>query len=625
MQENNNIDDLFRSAIEPYRAEPSAAGKEAFFAALARKRSARVRRRRWGLFSASILLVLLSFTAYKFFSSSNDLSQVRRIENSSTPKKENPIDAQVKSETSMEAITNKNTQTRNPIGATSITGQTNSPANPAYSNAITPAKSTLLSSPEPVTRKTVTAALVTKSTGNETKKSFDSTNETRVNSPDPAEEVLKKSARVSTPAEITENTITRELQNPLPVSGSVTRIDKETTSRINPAEEERIVKDGLEESPEFITENAAAPLEKLSGITPANPTPPVSTGIKNETAGSPENSDAGVPGSNSADAALPMAQASGNEETSDAKTTPAVQPVVAANTDSTSDYLPSTNPESRASLLKKIFSRMSAEIYFSPDYVKNRLASNNSYTGTASKNPADYSGQNSDFSYSTGLHIGVDVSSKWTILSGISFSTFSQSSVYNTIQIVADSVYKVQHEPDGHGHGHGHGQGNNHPPPNSNNDHHYVVHTPCGSIDLHNEPPPQFGNTNPQNGESLNIKTEVSETIHFVYVPLIVRYQFGKGKFSFLAEGGGAINFVSKDMIHVTVNDSYQESNNLDGLNNINYSLLLGAGVKYNFYRGLSTFLKPSLRYSVTPINDSNPIYSYPYYLGIGAGLSIHF
>ena len=75
----------------------------------------------------------------------------------------------------------------------------------------------------------------------------------------------------------------------------------------------------------------------------------------------------------------------------------------------------------------------------------------------------------------------------------------------------------------------------------------------------------------------------------------------------------------------ITIDDSYTENNERDGLRNLNYSLLLSAGAKYNFYKGLSITLKPSFRYSITPVNQVNPLSSYPYYIGAEMGFSIHF
>jgi hypothetical protein len=280
---------------------------------------------------------------------------------------------------------------------------------------------------------------------------------------------------------------------------------------------------------------------------------------------------------------------------------------------------PENKTEPTISLAKKILSHLSAEIYYSPDFVSNRLEVNPDYTGTASTNLNDYNDSKSDFSYSAGGNLRYHLGNHWSFASGISFSTFLQTAVYNTIQVVADSVYHDEHGDDHH---QGHGD-HPHNPPNTNDDHHYVVQTPCGAIDLLHEPP--HGMINPQNGLALAIKTEINETIHFIYIPLLVRYEFGKSKFKFFIEGGGALNIVNYDIVKVTVNDAYTENNNIDGLKNKNYSLLFNAGVQYNFYKGLSMFLRPSIKHSINPINQNNPVNTYPDSFGIGTGLSIQF
>ena len=291
----------------------------------------------------------------------------------------------------------------------------------------------------------------------------------------------------------------------------------------------------------------------------------------------------------------------------------------------------------RKSLLKTMLSHLSFDIYFSPDYAKSRLESNADYTGSASTNINDYNNEKAKFSYSTGFHVRYDLGKRFSVGSGISYSTFDQTAVYNTISVVADSVYQETHgrEPHGHGsggpsggpghgHGHGHGhQGNNPHMPPGGGSHHFIIHTPCGAIDLYNEPP--HGQANLRDGDTLQIKTETSETTRFIYIPLVFQYRFGNKKLSYFVEAGGAVNIVRSNSVKVVVNDAYVENNEHDGLKSSNYSLLFGAGANYNFYKGLSMFLKPSIRYSITPVNQNNPVNSYPYYLGVGAGFSIHF
>ena len=69
MEDNSNIDDLFRSEIEPFRMEPSEKSWNSLQAELAKKRSAAIRKRRLGWFSASVFLLIFSYTSYKYFSS----------------------------------------------------------------------------------------------------------------------------------------------------------------------------------------------------------------------------------------------------------------------------------------------------------------------------------------------------------------------------------------------------------------------------------------------------------------------------------------------------------------------------------------------------------------------------
>ena len=299
------------------------------------------------------------------------------------------------------------------------------------------------------------------------------------------------------------------------------------------------------------------------------------------------------------------------------------------NTDN-SDYTNEQNTES-TSLIKKIISHLSFGIFYSPDYVWNKIKVNDSYTGTASQKLSDYENQKAAFSYSTGINIRYSLGKKWSMGSGISYSTFAQNAVYNTVNVVADSVYRSvyghRRDPRRGGNrglfGNIHIGQNPHRPPGNGNLH-FVIQTPFGAIDLYREPPHRNRGRH-RDGDTLNLKTETSELLQFINIPLTLRYQFGNHKLSYFVEGGAAVSFVEGNIVKVTIDDSYTENNEHDGLRNINYSLLIGAGVHYNFYKGLNLSLKPSLRYTITPINLNNPMYSYPYYLGAEAGFSIQF
>ncbi len=679
MEDNSNIDDLFRSEIEPFRMEPSEKSWNSLQAELAKKRSAAIRKRRLGWFSASVFLLILSYTSYKYFSSENltDKKLKNNIEinsedsnhdnssvNNTAPVKNNTV------QNSSESIASKESAENNSNSASLNTSANQETSTKKLSNASgnisgstvqvnsdnqkkTPAKSATVAS-STVGSKTANdkialasadnSSVVKKSVNNSvvkiqqknTKETASNTNTTLAKKASDVNSISKSSEKIN-PTEATASLglineklpdNSAESNNPLEkpevnsssdksqlsennISTTITTESEQGTKAVisnsNPTSGSEQAKSSEILSDQKIKDNDIV-VNDASKKTSQDEKSPISALSQSQTSSTEITKDA------------PLAQ-----EPSKAIESDKSEAINVVNNINATNDTSAINKDKSISFFKKVMHRLSADIYYSPDYVKSSLKTNDSYTGSASKNPDDYADQVADFSYSTGFNLGFDITKKWSIRSGISFSTFSQSAVYNTLQVIADSVYKEQHGHHGSS-GHGHGGHHNHEPPNQNNDHHYVIHTPCGAIDLHQEPS-QFshGGSQPINGQTVSFKTETSETIHFIYIPITVRYEFGKRKLSYFVEGGGAFNMVNKDVVKVTVNDAYVEENNFDGLNSFNYSLLLGAGVNYNFYKGLSTFLKPSLRYSITPINDNNPLYSYPYYLGIGVGFSIHF
>ncbi len=686
MEENNNIDDLFRSAIESFEMKPSPKGKEKLFAELGKKRKAGNFKKGLGFISISIVLLFVGFTGYRYFKSSSSKKSAP-VEFSTNINE--PISSVVSGDEAEPAIPN-NTTSNSSVKNTFVLQSKDTPTNTAASDEANSTtvknsenKSSLASPPKndfqpgiavtttskvsqlpsrsniqgnKLTQKP-TATLDDKKAGDNsasTTLAIENINESFSTSKKQGDKLSKVNStsketysneavvipitennqpvnaefnRIKQPAnpastqkatpdihsvqpsdgevlhnEKTESTLenqNREIQaanNVKEVSATLPSSSIEEKSSSTPPENPSVIVSEKNSIKESISENNI-PKENLnkSDITNSNPIQSENTVVENT-----------VSKQESADSATTLAE---NKQPENASTAAEIAPTSAS-----------------ASLIKKMLSHLSAEMYFSPDYVNNRYKTNYTYTGSASKNPDDYSDQKPEFSYSTGIRLGYDMGKKWSVVSGISYSSYSQNAVYNTISVISDSIYKEEHVDHGHGNGGGHnGGGHNHEPPNSNNDHHYVIHTPHGDIDLHNEPPRDFGCPEPQNGDALNIKTEISQTIQFIYVPLLVRYHFGKNKLSYFVEGGGAMNIVSKDKINVYVNDAFQETNNLDGLKQFNYSLLLGTGIQYNFYKGLSTFIQPSFRYTITPMNQNNPIYSYPYYIGIGTGFSIHF
>ena len=65
--------------------------------------------------------------------------------------------------------------------------------------------------------------------------------------------------------------------------------------------------------------------------------------------------------------------------------------------------------------------------------------------------------------------------------------------------------------------------------------------------------------------------------------------------------------------------------NNIDGLKKTSYGYLLGAGLEYSLYNGMSIFMEPAFKGSISSLTQNTAYYCYPYSFGLNAGISIYF
>jgi uncharacterized membrane protein YgcG len=328
-------------------------------------------------------------------------------------------------------------------------------------------------------------------------------------------------------------------------------------------------------------------------------------------------------------------------------------------TDSKAENTPDTNvattitevAKQKKPFLEKIKSGLSFGIFYSPDYANRNLKKNSDYAETNSTETQSdyYSNEKPSYSFSSGLKIGYDISEKWSIAIGGVYSTYSQSSMSNSVYVQSDSVYQEQH--DGHGQppppygnngggnaGHGGGWGHNGGGHNggggsgsgggqgasNEDDLHYMIHTSCGTVNIQSSPDNHDG-TYYQNGDTIKASVKTEEKIEFISIPLILRFQIPKNKFTIYAETGASVNFIYKNRVKITLDDSYTETNKIDGIKKMNYSFLFSAGIQYKFAKHLQLFLEPNFRYSLSSINENNPVKTYPYFFGLKAGVVFKF
>ena len=112
----------------------------------------------------------------------------------------------------------------------------------------------------------------------------------------------------------------------------------------------------------------------------------------------------------------------------------------------------------------------------------------------------------------------------------------------------------------------------------------------------------------------------------FINVPLAVRYQITKNKFSYYTYAGLAINFLIREQAKMNIDNSQTTiTNNIYGLKKSNFGYLFGVGLQCNLDNSVGIFMEPNLKGSITAMTENIAVKCYPYSFGLNAGISFHF
>jgi hypothetical protein len=132
--------------------------------------------------------------------------------------------------------------------------------------------------------------------------------------------------------------------------------------------------------------------------------------------------------------------------------------------------------------------------------------------------------------------------------------------------------------------------------------------------------------TNPIVGDSLYAFTS-THSLQYIGIPLAVTYHITRGKFRFNTLAGIAANILNKATLETTVENgsthSIETVNNLQGVKNVYFSALAGAGVDYKLTNRTALTFEPTMRFALNSINKDATVKSYPMSLGFAMGLKI--
>lgn len=204
-------------------------------------------------------------------------------------------------------------------------------------------------------------------------------------------------------------------------------------------------------------------------------------------------------------------------------------------------------------------------------------------------------GENHELSFSMGALLNYRFAKKWALQSGLSFSNTVININPSTVYASADGNGKIKYRY------------------NTSSGYAYVL--------------PGFSNT-PNAGDSL-FTTSAKHTLQYVSIPLGISYQVQKRKLLIAPTIGFAANFLTAATIETSFeNTTQQESEtltNIEGLRKMYFSIFFSTNFQYQLRNKLSVSLNPTFRFAVNPINHNNIVQSFPYSLGVAAGVTYRF
>jgi hypothetical protein len=192
------------------------------------------------------------------------------------------------------------------------------------------------------------------------------------------------------------------------------------------------------------------------------------------------------------------------------------------------------------------------------------------------------------FSASGGLLVGYRLTKRWILQSGLIYSWSNSISDPTTAYVVTGNNGATK----------------------------YQFNTPTGY---------GFLPSSVATGDS--VRTDKSSSrLHYLSVPIIASYIFNTKKFTFLTGAGVMGNILTSAKVATTIDGSSGQQPEsivtLYGLRKINYGLIFKAEMQYAFRANWSLNLMVTSKNALTSINSNGRYLTYPYYMGLGLGIT---
>lgn len=252
--------------------------------------------------------------------------------------------------------------------------------------------------------------------------------------------------------------------------------------------------------------------------------------------------------------------------------------------------------------------RWSIEAMASPTYYSKFSSGNDDYSKQLME------GEQPLFSYSGGLGLSYKISKRFSIQSGLYYSSLGQK----VEGVNSFNGFK--------------------PYDNSKGDNNFEVVTTNGTILANN--PDVFLNADasgrvltaytkdvfdPKKASLQYINNNLTQALSYLELPVMLRYKLIDKTIGINLIGGLSYNLLVHNSVYTTVDGGKYNIGDTKGLNPLTLSSSLGMGMEYNFSNKLSLNLEPTFRYYLNPFNVATGSFIHPYSFGIFSGFSYKF
>lgn len=251
-----------------------------------------------------------------------------------------------------------------------------------------------------------------------------------------------------------------------------------------------------------------------------------------------------------------------------------------------------------------------------PSYSYRHIPESNIFTGNSYYNNLE----SAVFTYSGGLNIQFKAQKKLSIQAGIYYSTMGQD--MNYVTVYANQLYHIADDKTRDNYI------NTYEIVNSAGD--IKFNTPLVFID--ETATARVRNLSGSKNNTVlsetfldNMNANIRQSFEYIEVPLIFRYKVLDKTLGINILGGVGANFLVGNNVYLIYDNNKDVIGKTNGVNDINYSGLLGLGLEYPIMNNLNILIEPSLKYYLNPINSNLEIESHPYSLGIYTGVSYSF